>query len=78
VRILKAFQEEGWPVRIDDPLPFQKGIDSKSRLRDTVKALNRSQQVLRFHLDGTGEGVRWELLNDPSSANQSKLPMSSP
>ena len=28
-RILIAFQEEAWPVRIDDPLPPRAGIDAK-------------------------------------------------
>ena len=60
--IIVAFQEQKWSTSIDDPLPG--GSDSK-RLRDTVKALNEYHQnpdILHFRMDGTGEGVIWELL----------------
>src|SRR5262249_7988413 len=43
-RILTAFEEEGWPLHIDDPLPPQSGRDSKYRLHDTISNLNRYQQ----------------------------------
>jgi hypothetical protein len=60
--ILSAFQEEGWPHRIDDPLPPQENIEPKCRLHDAIKRLNRSQKdrLIRFRGDGTGEGVCWE------------------
>lgn len=60
--VLCAFQEEGWPERIDDPLPPQPEQDSKRRLADTIKCLNRKQvnELLHFRGDGTGEGVLWE------------------
>jgi hypothetical protein len=60
--ILSAFQEEHWPVRIDDPLPQQPGLDPKRRLHETVTSLNRHQRnpLLRFLGDGSGTGVRWE------------------
>jgi len=62
--VLCAFQEEGWPRRIDDPLPPEPEQDSKRRLADTIKCLNNKQkkQLLRFHGDGTGEGVTWERI----------------
>src|ERR1043165_5561654 len=62
--ILDAFQEEGWPSHLDDPLPPQTGMDPKRRLHETIDRLNRSQKhrLIRFHGDGTGRGVRWELL----------------
>jgi hypothetical protein len=61
--ILAAFQEEGWPPRIDDPLPPQSGQDSKRRLHDTIVTLNRNHKHALIHFlgDGTGQGVRWEL-----------------
>ncbi len=67
--ILTAFQEEGWPVRIDDPLPCVPEQDPKRRLSDTIKCLNRKQacRLIRFCGDGTGEGVIWELIE--SGAN---------
>lgn len=64
--LLNAFDEEGWPEHIDDPLPPQSGQDSKVRLRNAIKTLNRNQQdqLIRFRGDGTGEGIVWELLHD--------------
>jgi hypothetical protein len=61
--ILQAFEEEGWPPRIDDPLPGVVELDPKVRLHDAIKRLNRSRlcQRLRFCGDGTGDGVRWEI-----------------
>lgn len=60
--VLCAFQEEGWPERIDDPLPPQPEQDPKRRLADTIKCLNRRQvnELVHFRGDGTGEGVVWE------------------
>jgi len=62
--ILSAFQEEGWPEYIDDPLPGNHNIDPKTRLNDAVYRLNRKQLTLliRFHTNGTGTGVLWSLL----------------
>jgi hypothetical protein len=62
--ILATFEEEGWPERIDDPLPQVNGIDPKRRLHDSIKWLNRNQatRLLRFSGDGTGEGVRWQAI----------------
>lgn len=61
--ILAAFEEEGWPVVIDDPLPPLGEQDPKRRLHDTIRSLNRHQctAMMRFHGNGTGEGVRWEF-----------------
>ena len=60
--ILAAFQEEGWPHRIDDPIPPEGDKEPKRRLHDTINSLNRSQRtpLVRFHGDGSGQGVRWE------------------
>lgn len=60
--VLTAFEEEGWPPRIDDPLPPQEQLDPRRRLHDTIKALNRKQKRfrIRFRGDGSGEGIRWE------------------
>ncbi len=62
--LLMAFEEEGWPPRIDDPLPPLPHLDPRRRLHDTIKALNRKQKnlLLRFMGDGSGEGVRWEFV----------------
>ncbi len=70
--VLAVFEEEGWPVRIDDPLPPQPEQDSKRRLSDTIKCLNRKQQnsLIRFRSDGKGEGVVWEIVEQDGSNGQ--------
>ena len=59
--LVAAFQEEGWPETILDPLPPDDFVDSKARLHDTIKCLNRNQAnaVIRFHGNGDGQSVRW-------------------
>ena len=68
--ILMAFQEEGWPARIHDPLPPTPQCDPKQRLRDSIKSLNRCHKkpLLRFTGDGTGEGILWEPIQDTDNA----------
>ena len=61
--ILGAFEEDGWPDRIDDPLPVNRDIDPRTRLHDAVNRLNSCQtnRLLRFRGNGAGTGVSWEL-----------------
>jgi hypothetical protein len=61
--VLAALEQQGWPPRIDDPLPEVVELDPKVRLHDTIKALNRRHVsvVLRFLGDGTGRGIAWRL-----------------
>ena len=63
--VLAAFQEEGWPNCIDDPLPPKGELDPKRRLHDTIKALNRKHcqkpSLVHFLGNGTGENIVWEL-----------------
>lgn len=59
VTILRTFQDDDWPGRIDDPLPGVHGKDLKRRLRETVRSLNVNMHLLHFECDGTGEGVIW-------------------
>lgn len=72
--ILAAFEEDGWPHRIDDPLPPHSEQDSKRRLSDTIKCLNRKQinRLIRFRGDGTGEGVTWELIERHDASAESR------
>lgn len=60
--ILAVFHEEGWPAKIDDPLPSVPNQTPRQRLHDAIKNLNRHRlnRLIRFAGDGTGEGVRWE------------------
>lgn len=62
--ILAAFQEEGWPEFIDDPLSPEPEQDPKRRLQVTIKSLNRNQlaALLRFHGNGNGLQISWEAL----------------
>lgn len=61
--ILASFQEQGWPRRVMDPLRVHPDIEPKERLRATVRSLNQrhEQLILRFHGDGSGEAICWEL-----------------
>ncbi len=69
-RVLNAFEEEGWPDRILDPLPPLGDQDPKRRLSDTIRALSHNQvePLLRFHGDGTGQGVLWERVSRGGAA----------
>lgn len=60
--VLTVFEEENWPIRIDDPLPVSDGVVPKRRLQDTIKSLNRNQRksLIKFRGDGSGEGIMWE------------------
>jgi len=69
--ILSAFEEEGWPPRIDDPLPPIAEMDPKRRLGDAIKCLNRSRAnlLVKFCGDGSGEGVLWEVCENTSNGS---------
>lgn len=78
-KILDAFEEEGWPRAIDDPLPPIASIDSKQRLRDTVRCLNRNRinQCIHFCTVDNGEAIQWSPTSSPidiSSWAPPKLP----
>ena len=60
--VLVAFQREGWPACIADPLPPTASQLAKIRLHDTIKCLNAKQEnrLVRFRGNGMGNGVLWE------------------
>lgn len=62
-RILSVFEEDGWAEYIPDPLTVTYDIDAPTRLHDAINRLNRCQvnPLIRFHGDGRGTGVLWEL-----------------
>lgn len=65
--ILGAFQEEGWPARIDSPLPGDGHIAAEDRLHEAVKKLNRQvNPLIRFRSDGNARGIIWEFREPPS------------
>ena len=71
-RVLTAFEEEGWPERVDDPLPPRDGVDPKRRLHDTINSLNRHQRnaLIRFFGNGTGDGVLWQSVESLKTDSQ--------
>ena len=73
--LLQAFEEQGWPSRIDDPLP-RSAVNPKARLHDTIKCLNKNQQnkLIKFRGDGTGEGVLFELRLPEQEVDVADLP----
>jgi hypothetical protein len=68
--VLAAFQEEGWPPFIDDPLSPRPGQDAKQRLRKTIENMNRRHKVkiIRFGGGGTGQTVGWRLALDEEAS----------
>jgi hypothetical protein len=54
--VLDAFEEEGWPSRIDSPLP---GGVSSSKLRETIQSINTGLTDINFKADGTSKGILW-------------------
>lgn len=56
---LEAFELEGWPEWIADPLPRGE-VDVRDRLYNTVKRLNRHfAGMLCFECDGESSGILW-------------------
>ena len=67
VLILSAFEEEGWPDHVYDPLPPAAEIDPKRRLHDAINRLNRNQKqrLIHFYGNGNGRAIRWKLIPKP-------------
>jgi hypothetical protein len=78
--ILDAFQEEGWPSLIDDPLPPHANQDAKARLHSTIDNLNRAHahRVLHFHGGGNGQSMRWRFQCDARATPQRMLQPQAP
>jgi hypothetical protein len=62
--VLDAFQSQGWPAWLEDPLPPAQGqrVNRKRRLHDTIKNLNRRHKTPGLHFYGAdaGRAVGWE------------------
>jgi len=65
---LAAFEEDGWPQRIDDPLAPSAECSAKCRLHDTINSLNGHQihPCLHFSSDANGQGIRWMWKRHPA------------
>ena len=58
--VLKTFEEDDWPDRIDDPL-------KQGKLAETIRSLNDHmirEDLIRFSGDGSREAVLWTLVAD--------------
>jgi hypothetical protein len=67
--ILAAFQRVQWARFISIHFPEDRGVNSKERLHDTIKNLNRNVRPhLRFHQEGSGSRVSWEALESGTPA----------
>lgn len=62
--ILSAFEEEGWPQCIFDPLPQDNTLAPARRMHNAISRLNGKQinVLVRFSGNGHGTGICWELL----------------
>jgi hypothetical protein len=62
--ILAAFEAQGWPRRIDNPLECDCPARRAQALADAVHGLNRNlrAKVIRFHTAEKGGSARYELL----------------
>jgi hypothetical protein len=58
-RVLRSFQEAGWPIRIPNPFDC---VNATKTLLDTISQLNKNQKDARLIFEGDGEGgVRWRI-----------------
>jgi len=68
-KILAAFQEEGWPQRIFDPLSPSGTQPPARRLRRAIYQLNKAVNapLLHFHTNGDGISVCWRFRTEDGS-----------
>ena len=59
VQILRAFEDDGWPDRIDDPITGPEA-NQPTRLHEAIRSLNNGLTMIRFRSDGTGTGIEWK------------------
>jgi hypothetical protein len=65
VKVLDAFEEQGWPGHIDDPVQHDL---YPLRIHETIRSLNTRLRLIRFHADGEGKGICWERLDPPDNS----------
>lgn len=54
--ILDKFEAQGWPDRIDDPLPRS---TNPLRIHEVIRSLNNNLKHIVFRADGTSGGILW-------------------
>jgi hypothetical protein len=74
--VLQAFEEEGWPPRIDDPLPPEPDQDAKQRLHSTINNLNRSHKTILMQFCGRGDAQSfgWYFSGPTSASDSTAIP----
>lgn len=72
--VLAVFQESDWFEHVDDPLPPSLDVDPKVRLHSTINGLNRNQKnpLVRFHGNGSGDGIYWQFNQSGTASRRSK------
>lgn len=78
--VLIAYQEQNWARCISDPIPPKTGLSPKRRLHDTIARLNKGQiqPLLRFHGDGSGQAIYWEILAAAANSAPTNRPQPGP
>ena len=67
ILILDAFQQQGWPECIDDPLP---GSRDPERRREAIRKLNAKLEKLRFEAVPDGVRIRWKATSGHARATR--------
>ena len=64
--VLRAFQAQGWPFRIENALGRQKRLGIRHRLSDTVANLNKHQKpkLIHFWVERGTQRVLWERTDE--------------
>lgn len=63
--ILDAFETDGWPDEIFDPLPV---TEAKDRRRRAVETLNKDLRLIRFRSTGHGKRIAWAPIDEDGDA----------
>ncbi|MDA0808491.1 MAG: hypothetical protein O2983_09030 [Planctomycetota bacterium] len=70
--VLDVFEEMGWPVQIEDPIPPKPFFVHAERVRETCRRLNKAQihPLMHFRASPSREVILWEIrdrLNNSAS-----------
>jgi hypothetical protein len=67
--IMETFEEDGWPPKIDDPIPPKSDTIPANRVQYAVRALNSKKTLdgsplpITFHEGDGGTTIRWEQVH---------------
>ena len=74
LRILKEFEDAGWPTFLQDPFGDKGTGKFEVTTNETVSGLNKNQKttgVLRFHIHNK-VGIRWEIIKPSKGRGRSR------